>query len=120
MDVDNGGQSHHSKAMPSSTLERRKQKGSITIVEHYDVSADAKKRINLRGAKTKYFHVKALSNGCYLLEPRVLVPLHAISTRSLKMLGKSVASLKKGLASAPVDLSAQGLIFQNAYDDRAR
>ena len=106
MDVDNGGQSHHSKAMPSSTLERRKQKGSITIVEHYDVAADDKKRINLRGAKTKYFHVKALSNGCYLLEPRVLVPLHTISTRSLKMLGKSVASLKKGLASAPVDLTA--------------
>ena len=36
--------------MPTSTLERRKQKDSITIVEHYDVAADAKKRINLRNA----------------------------------------------------------------------
>ena len=92
--------------MPTSTLEHRKRKSDITIVDHYDVAADDKKRINLRGAKTKYFHVKALSNGCYLLEPRVLVPLHAISTRSLKMLGKSVVSLKKGLASAPLDLTA--------------
>ena len=92
--------------MTSSTLERGKQKGGITVVQHYDVAADDKKRINLRGAKTKYFHVKALSNGWYLLEPRVLVPPHAISSRSLKMLGKSVASLKKGLASAPVDLAA--------------
>ena len=91
--------------MTTSTLEQRKQKGSLTVVEHYDVAADAKKRINLRGAKTKYFHVKAFSNGCYLLEPRVLVPPQAISSRSLKMLGKSVASLKKGLASASVDLS---------------
>lgn len=92
--------------MKTSTRWHPKQKSSITILERYDVAADAKKRISLRGAKTKYFHVKALSNGGYLLEPRVLVPPQAISARSLKMLGKSVASLKKGQASAPVDLSA--------------
>jgi hypothetical protein len=92
--------------MANITLERHRQKSGINIVDHYDVAADAKKRISLRGARTKYFHVKALSNGCYVLEPRVLVPPQAISARSLKMLDKSVASLKKGLASAPVDLSA--------------
>jgi hypothetical protein len=82
------------------------QKQRPTIVENYDVAADAKKRISLRSAKTKYFHVKVLSNGCFYLEPRVLVPLQAISARSLKMLGKSAANLKKGRASAPIDLSA--------------
>jgi hypothetical protein len=87
------------------TLPRSKSKNDLTIVEHYDVAADAKKRINLRNAKAKYFHVKALSNGCYLLEPRVLVPPYAISSRSLKMLDKSVTALKKGHASAPIDLS---------------
>ena len=87
-------------------LGRHKQKSGITVVKRYDVAADDKKRISLRGAKTKYFHVKALSNGCYLLEPRVLVPPHAISARSLKMLDKSVAGLKRGLASPPTDLSA--------------
>jgi len=90
--------------MPTGTLERRKQTGRIAIVEHYDVAADAKKRISLRNAKTKYFHVKALSNGCYLLEPRVLVPPRAVPARTLKMLNQSAASLKKGLASPPVDL----------------
>src|SRR2546428_2811381 len=88
------------------TKARPKQHRGLTVVERYDVAADSKKRINLRNAKTKYFHVKALSNGCYLLEPRVLVPPQAISSRSLKMLDKSVASLKKGQASAPIDLSA--------------
>ena len=78
----------------------------MTIVERYDVVADTKKRINLRNAKAKYFHVKALSNGCYLLEPRVLVPPQAISSRSLKMLDQSVAHLKKGQASTPIDLAA--------------
>ncbi len=88
------------------TKTRPKQNRGLTVVERYDVAADAKKRINLRNAKTKYFHVKALSNGAYVLEPRVLVPPSAISTRSLRMLGKSVANLKKGVASAPIDLSA--------------
>ena len=86
--------------MPTLTLERPKPKQRLTVVEDYDVAADAKKRISLRNAKTKYFHVKALSNGCFLLEPRVLVSPQAISPRTLKMLDKSVANLKKGLASA--------------------
>ncbi len=89
------------KVMSTST-----QKKGLTVVEDYEVAADAKKRISLRNAKTKYFHVKALSNGCYLLEPRVLVSPEALSARALKMLDKSAANLKKGLASAPIDLSA--------------
>ena len=52
----------------------------------YDIAADAKNRISLRGAKAKYFHVKALSNGCYVLEPRVLVAPEAVPARTLKML----------------------------------
>jgi len=81
-------------------------KPKVTVLDRYDVAADAKKRINLRNARTKYFHVKALSNGAYLLEPRVLVPLEAISASSMKMLDKSAANLKKGFTSAPIDLAA--------------
>ncbi len=92
--------------MPTAVPEKTKAKSRLTIVENYDVAADAKKRISLRNAKTKYFHVQVLSNGSYLLEPRVLVPPQAISPRSLKMLDKSVANFKKGLTSAPIDLSA--------------
>jgi hypothetical protein len=103
---DNRGKSHHSNAMPTLTLERPRQKQRLTVLEDYDVAADAKKRISLRKAKTKYFHVKALSNGCFYLEPRVLVSPQALSARSLKMLDKSVANLKKGLASAPINLAA--------------
>jgi hypothetical protein len=92
--------------MPASTVSRPKAKPGITVIDRYDVAADAKKRISLRKATTKYYHVKALSNGAFILEPRVLVPPETISARSLKMLDASAASLKKGLASAPVDLSA--------------
>lgn len=75
------------------------------LVREYDVSADAKRRISLRGASAKYYHVKALPNGCYFLEPRVLVSPKAVSARALKTLDRSVANLKKGLASRPIDLS---------------
>ena len=92
--------------MPTLTLERPGRKPRLTVLENYDVAADAKKRISLRKATTKYFHVQVLSNGCFYLEPRVLVSPQAISARSLKMLDKSVANLKKGLASAPIDLAA--------------
>jgi hypothetical protein len=99
--VDTSGKSHHGSVMPTLT-----QKQPLTVVDNYDVAADAKKRISLRNSKTKYFHVKALSNGSFYLEPRVLVSPQAVSARSLKMLDKSVANLKKGLASAPIDLAA--------------
>jgi hypothetical protein len=102
MKVDQSGNSHHIALMPM-TKTRPKQNRGLTVVERYDVAADAKKRINLRNAKTKYFHVKALSNGAYVLEPRVLVSPEAISARTMKMIEQSAANLKKGRASAPIN-----------------
>jgi hypothetical protein len=96
--------------MPTLTKPRTKathsSRNGISVVEQYDTSADSKKRISLRGAQAKYFHVKALSNGSYLLEPRVLVPRDAVPARTLKMLEQSVGNLKKGKVSAPIDLTA--------------
>ncbi len=100
--LDTGGKSHHVEGMPTA-LEKKKQKP--TVMEEYDVAADAKKRISLRRPKTKYFRVRALSNGAYLLEPRVLVPPHVVPARVLKMLDESAENLKKGIASPPIDLT---------------
>ena len=90
--------------MAAPTDRRPKAKARVSVVDQYDITADAKRRINLRGTKTKYFRVKALSNGSYLLEPRVLVPPEAISGRTLKMLDMAALNLGKGMASAPIDL----------------
>jgi hypothetical protein len=92
--------------MATATHAPSKARTGISILRHYDIAADAKNRISLRGAKAKYFHVKALSNGSYMLEPRVLVSPEAIPARTLKMLDRSVAQLKRGKASAPIDLSS--------------
>jgi len=99
------GNSHHIELRPSATLKGRHGAAGVTVVEQYDVAADAKKRISLRNATTKYFNIKACSNGCYILEPRVLVPPHTVPARVRKMLDRSVSGLKKGLASPPVDLT---------------
>ena len=87
-----------------AALKQLKGKKNITVVRNYDVAADAKSRISLRGVKTKYFHVTALSNGIFVLEPRVLVAPDEISARASKMLNRSVTALKKGKASDRIDL----------------
>ncbi len=92
--------------MPTLTASRAKGNSRAKVVGRYDIAADDKKRISLRGAKTKYFHVKAFSNGCYLLEPRVLVHPEAITAKTLRMLERSATNFKAGLASAPIDLAA--------------
>jgi hypothetical protein len=92
--------------MPTLTTSRAKPASRSKLVGSYDVAADDKKRISLRNAKTKYFHVKAFSNGSYLLEPRLLVPPEAVSARTLRMLDAAAANLKAGRASPPVDLTA--------------
>lgn len=84
---------------------RRKAPVGPTVIAHYDVAADAKSRISLRQPKTKYFHVKALSDGSYLLQPRVLVPPTAISAKTRRMLEASAANLKAGKVSPPIDLT---------------
>lgn len=78
---------------------------SPTVIDSYDTAVDAKKRIGLRNAKTRYFHVTALSDGRYMLEPRVLVPPTAISARTLQMLEKSMRNVKRGIAGKAINLS---------------
>jgi hypothetical protein len=94
--LDMGGISHQTAAVKTE---------AIQIAAEYDVAADDKKRISLRNATPKYFHVKALTNGCFLLEPRLLVAPEAIPSRTRRRLEPSAANLRKGRASAPVDLA---------------
>lgn len=82
----------------------------ITIIQQYDTAADSKSRVSLRGARTKYFHVKELSNADFLLESRVLVPRAAVSARTLKVLDQSVANLKRGKVSALIDCKDSGVL----------
>lgn len=77
----------------------------ISVLHQCDIAADAKNRIALAGAKAKRFHVQALSDGSYVLQPLVLVSPENLPARSRKMLERSVAQLKRRKASMPVELA---------------
>ena len=91
--------------MSPLVIHQKKVKRNHDVINQYDVTADVKNRISLRGASSKYFHVKAFSNGCYVLEPRILTKPPGLSDRSLKMIDQSVAHLLKGKSSPSIDLS---------------
>ncbi len=75
-------------------------------VKEYDAKIDTKKRITLRGSSYDYYHVVEFSNGRIELQPRVLVEPFEISEDSLHMIDQSMANLKKGKASDPIDLAS--------------
>jgi hypothetical protein len=71
----------------------------------YETKLDEKKRVVLRGARYKYYEVREELNGKIHLTPKKLVDIDSISARTLAMLDSSIANLKKGIVSAPIDLS---------------
>ena len=76
-----------------------------TAVREYDAKPDAKKRVTLRAARYKYYHVTEYDDGQIILEPRELTAPLQISRNTLAMMDSSVKNLKSGEVSAPVDLS---------------
>ena len=78
----------------------------MDVVKNYDAHLDSKRRITLRGASYQNYNVSVLKNGCIVLEPRVLVAPPSISAKTLKMIDESVANLKLGKVSDPIDLSS--------------
>ena len=75
-------------------------------IKEYDAKIDTKKRITLRGSSYDYYHVIEFPNGKIELQPRVLVEPFEIQDEILNMIDQSMANLKKGKASDPVDLSS--------------
>ena len=78
----------------------------MTKTLEYDARIDVKKRLTLRGAAFDYYHVQEFDNGTIVLAPRELVAPHEVSKRTLATMDASIANLKKGKASKPIDLSS--------------
>ncbi len=78
----------------------------MSQVVEYDARVDTKKRVTLRGADFGYYHVQEYPGGRIVMEPRVLVAPVELSKRTLATMDGSMASLKKGKASKPLDFSA--------------
>lgn len=72
-------------------------------VQEYDVRVDAKKRVTIKGAAVNYFRVAHRADGTILLQPRVLADA-PVPARTVRCIAKSIATMKAGKRSAPVDL----------------
>jgi hypothetical protein len=77
-----------------------------SAIREYDAKLDAKKRITLRSVLFEYYHVSEYDDGRIILEPRELAVPFQVSANTLSMMDESVKNLKKGKASAAIDLSA--------------
>ena len=72
-------------------------------LKEYNARVDAKKRVTIRGAEHEYFRVAHLRDGTIVLKPRVLKDA-PVSASTLRCVAKSLASMKAGKRSKPVDL----------------
>jgi hypothetical protein len=77
----------------------------MKVIKEYDAKLDNKNRLTIRGAKYDHYKVRELSDGKIELSPQVLVEADRLSENVLEMIEKSVANLKKGTVSEPIDLS---------------
>ncbi|MBR6020288.1 MAG: hypothetical protein IK055_08760 [Lachnospiraceae bacterium] len=77
---------------------------SVTVRE-YDAKIDSKRRVTLRNTKFEYYHVKEMSDGVIVLEPRELTVPFSVSANTLAMMDRAMENLKRGEVSEPVDLS---------------
>ncbi|MBQ8063172.1 MAG: hypothetical protein IJ230_04465 [Clostridia bacterium] len=74
-------------------------------VNEYIAKMDSKKRITLKNNAFEYYQVVEYDDGTIVLEPRELTVPFQVSANTLSMMDASMANLKSGSVSAPVDLS---------------
>jgi len=98
------GNSVKVKASPKKTKKAVPTKKRTVVQNVYQVKLDSKKRFTLRNARYAYYEVKELMDGKILLEPKVLVGIEDIPPDTLAMIDRAMKNLKKGVASAPVEL----------------
>lgn len=72
----------------------------------YDAKIDSKKRLTIRGARTRHYHVTEYEDGTVELSPRELIHPDEISRRTLQMMDRAMDHLQKGEVSDPVDVEA--------------
>ena len=77
---------------------------STAALKEYDAHVDAKKRVTIRGVTHQFVRVVHRKDGTILLKPRILVDANPIPERTLRCIEKSLANMKAGKRSKPVDL----------------
>jgi len=75
-----------------------------TKKKEYDAKIDSKKRLTIRGARTRHYHVTEYEDGTVELSPRTLIHPDEISRRTLDMMDQAMKNLADSKAGTPVDM----------------
>lgn len=76
------------------------------LLKKYNVELDKKNRMTIRGnLGFSYYNVSVFKDGKILMEPRYLAKLDELSSKTLRMIDKSIKNLAKGKAGEPIDFS---------------
>jgi len=74
----------------------------MSTVREYDARVDTKKRVTLRGAEYRNYHVREYADGRIEMLPQELIE---VSARTVEMMDRSIENLNKGAVGEPLDLS---------------
>jgi hypothetical protein len=77
---------------------------TLTPAKEYDAKLDTKKRLTVRGARTRHYHVTEYEDGTVELSPRTLIHPDEISRRTLRMMDQAMQNLSEGTTSPPVNM----------------
>jgi hypothetical protein len=79
----------------------------------YDAKIDSKKRLTIRGARTRHYHVTEYEDGTVELSPRQLIHPDEISRRTLQMMDEAIENMKDGIVSEPVNMETLQHLLDN-------
>lgn len=74
----------------------------MNTVREYDARVDMKRRVTLRGAQYRNYHVREYADGRIEMLPQELVE---VSSRTVEMMDRSIDNLNEGVAGEPLDVS---------------
>jgi hypothetical protein len=77
---------------------------TVTPKKEYDAKIDSKKRLTIRGARTRHYHVTEYEDGTVELSPRELIHPDEISRRTLQMMDQAMENMKEKTVSKPIDM----------------
>ncbi|MDQ8208245.1 hypothetical protein QEH52_12045 [Coraliomargarita sp. SDUM461003] len=72
----------------------------VAVKKNYDATVDTKRRVTIRSARTKFYHVTEYEDGTIKMEPRVLV-----SPDMLEQIDAAVKRHKAGHKGTKLDWS---------------
>ena len=86
---------------------------AVAVKDEYTAHVDSKKRVVVRAPTRSVYRVREYADGHLVLIPCDLVPSPSLRKETLAQIERSIANLKAGKVSGPIDVKAAIKLFQD-------